>query len=79
MVSRMKAAKGEEYLQMYPEKTGRWMNQCVACQRKGYRPDMPRRIHPGLLAQHLRHYFAPLDVDEKGMCEQCRAAVPETR
>jgi hypothetical protein len=75
---RMKAAKGEEYLQMYPERTGRWMNQCVACQRKGYKPDMPDDIYPGYLARNLRKYFEPLDVDESGMCEPCRDALPKT-
>ena len=74
----MKAAKGEEYLLMYPDRTARWMNGCAACQRKGYQPDMPRIIHPGALAQNLRQYFAPLDVDENGMCEQRRDALLQT-
>ena len=78
MVSQMKAAKGEEYLQMYPERTGRWMNQCVACQQKGYKSDMPDNIYPGYLAQHLRRYYEPLDLDESGMCEQCRDALLKT-
>jgi len=75
----MKAAKGEEYLQMYPESTGRWMNQCVACQPKGYQPDMPGDIYAGVLARNLRRYFEPLDLDESSMCEQCRDTLLKTQ
>lgn len=68
----MKSAEGEIYLKSYPELERRWINQCVACQRKGYKPSMPRIIYPGYAAQNLRRYFDPLDVDELSLCEQCR-------
>jgi hypothetical protein len=66
---------GEEYLAQYP-KLLRWMNRCVACQRVGYKPDMPDQIyrHFSVSAANIRQYFAPLDVDSDGLCEQCRAA-----
>jgi hypothetical protein len=74
----MKGNEGEEYLQMYPTRTARWLNQCVACQRKGYKPDMPNEIYPGgALASNLRRYFEPLELDEAGLCDQCRDLVQQ--
>ena len=71
----MKETDGEKYLRMYPRPTGRWMNQCLSCQRKGYNPNMPKVIYPNTaLASNLRRYFEPLELDESGLCEQCRAA-----
>jgi hypothetical protein len=62
---------GNEYLTMYP-KLRRWINQCVACQREGYKPEMPDDIYPGIAARNLRRYFDPMEVDKDGLCEQCR-------
>ena len=73
----MKGNEGEEYLQMYRKQAERWMNQCVACQRKGHKPDMPDSIYPGVLASNLRRYFEPLELDEAGLCEQCRESVQQ--
>ena len=73
----MKSNQGQMYLDSYPELERRWINQCVACQRKGYKPTMPDNIYPGFGARNLRSYFAPLDLDELGLCEQCREAIPK--
>ncbi len=67
---------GNEYLTMYP-KLRRWMNQCVACQRQGYKPEMPDDIYPGVAARNLRRFFEPLELDDNGFCEQCREAEVE--
>lgn len=62
------------YIKQYPE-VKRWLNQCVVCQAIGYKPEMPKEIHPGLLAQNIRKYFSPLSINELGICEDCvRAA-----
>ncbi len=60
---------------MYP-KLHRWMNQCVACQRLGHKPELPDQIYPWPTAasSNLRKYFSELEVDNDGICEQCRAA-----
>jgi hypothetical protein len=58
------------YLRDFP-RSRKWINQCVACQRLGYKPEMPEQIEPGLLAQNLRRYFPPMAVNEAGLCEQC--------
>ena len=66
---------GEEYLAMYP-KLNRWMNRCAGCQRLGYKPELPYQIYPwpSAVPANLRRFFSPLEVDEDGLCEQCRAA-----
>ena len=66
---------GEKYLKMYPE-LDRWMNRCIACQRIGYKPEMPKQIsRPGsAAARNIRKYFSPLEIDGDGLCEQCRDA-----
>jgi hypothetical protein len=62
------------YLQQYP-RLRKWINQCVACQQIGYRPELPEQIGPGFAAQHLRRYFREMGVDAAGLCNQCAAAV----
>jgi hypothetical protein len=70
----------EQYLRMYPKETGRWMNQCVTCQRKGYKPDLPKTIYPDTaLASNLRRYFEPLELNELGLCEQCSEALKQPK
>jgi len=59
------------YLETYPALQRTWINQCVACQRQGYKPNMPDSIHPGMAAQNLRAYFQPMEVDENGLCKLC--------
>jgi hypothetical protein len=71
----MRSREVELYLKMYP-KLKRWLNQCVGCRREGYRPEMPARIYPGVgvHADHLRTLFGPLNLDDRGLCDQCSAA-----
>jgi hypothetical protein len=63
--------KGLRYLEMYPDRTEPWMNRCRACQRIGYKPELPENIPPGIVAQNLRMYFRPLALDDRGLCEMC--------
>jgi hypothetical protein len=56
------AAAGKVYLENYP-KYRKWMSQCVACNRQGYRPGT---IHPLLL-----RYFEPLELNDAGLCPHC--------
>ncbi len=64
---------GESYLQMYP-KLRKWINQCVTCNEKGYKPDLPENIHPGVAAQNLRRLFKELALNESGLCSNCAQA-----
>ena len=61
---------GDLYLRMYPQ-LEKWLNQCLACQRRGYKPELPSQIHPGVAAQHLREYFDELPLNQDGLCHQC--------
>ncbi|MBV9468104.1 MAG: hypothetical protein JOZ57_02530 [Abitibacteriaceae bacterium] len=70
----MDQREGQDYLMMYP-KLRQWINQCVACQTQGYKPEMPEQIYPGVASRNLRRYFRPLAVDELGLCKQCREAL----
>jgi hypothetical protein len=68
------ANEGLLYLQDYPS-LRKWINQCVACQRLGHKPEMPEQIGPGGAAQNLRRYFPEMGVDAAGLCEQCAASM----
>lgn len=51
--------------------TRKWMVQCVACKRWGYRDDAP----PQFFGQaYLERYFEKMKLDERGVCDQCRGA-----
>ena len=67
---------GEQYLRDYPE-LERWMNQCVLCQTRGYKPELPEMIRkePTFADRNLRSFFKPLLVDALGRCEVCAAAI----
>jgi hypothetical protein len=69
--------KGLEYLNRFKKKAWPWMNQCVGCQRIGYKPEMPERIHPGMLAYYLRKYFSALPVNSQGLCQICEKATTQ--
>ena len=62
--------EGEAYLAQYP-RLRRWIHQCVACQRVGYRSDLPEQIGISVAAQNIRRYFEQLDLDDRGFCEEC--------
>lgn len=63
---------GEEYLIAYP-KLRKWINECVMCHAKGYKPNMPKEIypHPSAASKNLRFYFKPLELNDDGLCETC--------
>jgi len=60
-----KLAEGELWISKYPQ-FRKWINECIACHAKGYKPDMP--------SHHVRGYFNPLLIDELGLCSQCAKA-----
>jgi hypothetical protein len=55
----------------------KWVQTCVGCGARGYRPDLPDNIypHPNVGAKNLRQMFRPLDLNQQGFCEQCRLHV----
>ncbi len=61
------------YLQEYPRLL-EWINQCVSCQHRGHKPELPDEIHPGIAARNLRKYFQELHLNENGLCPQCADA-----
>ena len=61
---------GEEYLKSYPE-LRKWVLECPACHRKGYRPDLPEKLGENFKAYHIRKYFQPMEIDELGLCPVC--------
>jgi hypothetical protein len=52
-----------------------WVNECVACHRRGCRPSPP----PYGAYATLRRMFDELPLDEDGMCEQCRDQTYQNR
>lgn len=64
---------GEYYLRMYP-KLNKWISRCGACNRVGYKPELPDSVAG---ASNLRKMFPPLELDARGLCEQCREVVVE--
>lgn len=61
---------GEDYLRRFPE-LRKWVRECPACHRIGYRPDLPERLGVDMKAQSLRQYFRPMETDELGFCMTC--------
>lgn len=75
----MEVRNGEDYLAMYPRLAARWINQCVVCQRKGHKPELPDVLWPGGSgAANLRKYFRALAVDAAGVCDQSRDGLSTT-
>ena len=60
----------DAYLKQYPN-AKKWLNECIICQTIGYKPEMPKDIYPGLLAQNIRKMFSPLFVNELSVCLEC--------
>ena len=61
---------GDRYLDYYPE-LRKWVRECPACHRRGYRPDLPEWLGETLKAQQIRRYFRPMETDEMGFCMDC--------
>lgn len=57
----------DEFLTRYP-RAMKWINQCVSCQTKGYKPEMPKDEW-----RNLARYFQPLALGPDGRCGRCAA------
>ncbi|SFH33651.1 hypothetical protein SAMN05421739_11215 [Pontibacter chinhatensis] len=66
----MKGRDRELYTKQYPE-VKKWLNQYILCQTIGYKPELPQKVYPGFLAEHIRQYYGPLEVNELGVCAVC--------
>ena len=53
-------------------RTRKWLIRCASCQKIGYRPDAPAKFFG---RYHLVRYFEPLDLDETGLCKDCKEAL----
>lgn len=47
----------EQYSKDYPE-ISRWLNECMVCHSKGYKPEMPEKIYPGEMGEHQKAVFS---------------------
>lgn len=65
----------EKYLRLYPY-LRKWVNECVACHHRGYKPEMPEppADYTIYTTGKLRRLLDELELDENGLCEQCRTA-----
>ena len=65
----------EKFLMQYPYLL-RWVNECLSCHHKGYKPEMPvpEFDNDVVIAAKLRRLTNELVLDENGLCEQCRQA-----
>ena len=61
----------EDYNKTFHKRIERWLNKCVFCQTIGYKPDMPKQIGEGGLAQNIRAFYTELRLNEFGLCEMC--------
>ena len=50
----------------------KWVVRCNGCQRFGFRTDAPAQFFN---RAWLETYFEPFDLDERGLCVDCRAAL----
>ena len=69
----MKSREAGEFFERNP-KMRRWLNECLSCHRKGYKPETPEATNRNLDLYKFRRSFGMLEVDEQGVCEQCREA-----
>lgn len=79
MMKRTKSA-ADFYLSMCPN-LHRWMNTCVTCGRRGYKPGLPDDIYPpfNVAATNLRAMFEPFALDGNGTCDMCTNEAKNTR
>lgn len=61
---------GEKYISSFP-KLKKWINECLCCHKKGYKPNMPDKISDGMATYFIKKYFEPLELDENGLCSIC--------
>ena len=67
-----KKDEGEAYINAIP-KFKKWINECVCCHAKGYKPEMPEKIsrEGSVGAYFIRKYFKPLEINKDGLCKVC--------
>ena len=61
--------EGEEYLDAFP-KFRKWINECICCREKGYKPTMPEKIATAdgsIEVNYIKKYFKPLSINEDGL------------
>ena len=65
----------EDFLMKYPYIL-RWVNECLSCYRKGYKPEMPEPDSDisAFIPARLRRLVDESALDKDGLCEQCRQA-----
>jgi hypothetical protein len=65
----------EKFLMQYPYLL-RWVNECLSCHHKGYKPEMPvpEFDNKFFIPAKLRRLTNELVLDEDGLCQQCRQA-----
>jgi hypothetical protein len=65
----------DTFLGEYPY-LAQWVNECICCHRKGYKPEMPEPEFDNwvVTTARLRRLADELDLDEGGLCQQCREA-----
>lgn len=63
-------ADKEQYSKDYPE-IRRWLNECMVCHSIGYKPEMPEKIYPGEMAENIRRFYSPLEVNDISICHDC--------
>lgn len=76
-----KSDRGEEYLDAFP-KFRKWINQCLCCHEKGYKPSMPEKIttaEGSLEVYFIKKYFKPLSLNEDGLCPQCEKVLNQRK
>ena len=73
-----KRSDADQYLEQYPD-LHRWLNVCLACGMRGYKPDLPENIyrHFNVAADHLRRFFRPLRLNDTGLCNVCARALAQ--
>ena len=68
-----KKGEGEDYINAFP-RLKKWINECVCCHAKGYKPEMPDKISivEGCSdVHHIKKYFKPLEINKDGLCKVC--------
>jgi hypothetical protein len=65
----------EEFLMRYPYLV-RWINECLCCHRKGYKPEMlkPEFDNSAVIVANFLRLAGELIVGDDGLCQQCREA-----
>jgi len=67
--------EGSDYARMYPA-ASKWVVKCVLCGREGFDPEMPADSR---FARNLTRSLAPLALDQRGVCDQCAAAMDDQK